>query len=94
MDIKKITMFDSTLRDGAQSEGVSYSVQDKLNIAKALDEFGVSYIEAGIPGANPKDMDFFEKASKIAFKTQSCAPSEEPLPKEWRPKMTAVFFQS
>ena len=63
MDIKKITMFDSTLRDGAQSEGVSYSVQDKLNIAKALVEFGVSYIEAGIPGADPKDMHFFEKAS-------------------------------
>lgn len=65
MNKKIIGIFDSTLRDGAQSEGVSYSVSDKLNIAKALDEFGVSYIEAGIPGANPKDMEFFEQASKL-----------------------------
>ena len=66
--MKKIQIFDSTLRDGAQSEGVSYSVQDKLNIVKALDDFGVSFIEAGIPAANPKDLEFFEKAKKLALK--------------------------
>lgn len=86
MEIKKITVFDSTLRDGAQSEGVSYSVQDKLNIAKALDEFGVSYIEAGIPGANPKDMDFFEKASKTAFKNAKLCAFGRTAPKGAAPE--------
>lgn len=66
--MKKIRIFDSTLRDGAQSEGVSYSVQDKLNITKALDAFGVSFIEAGIPAANPKDIEFFEKAKQLSLK--------------------------
>lgn len=62
---KKIEIFDSTLRDGAQGEGISFSVQDKLNIVKALDSFGVSYIEAGNPGSNPKDLKFFEAVKDI-----------------------------
>ena len=66
--MKKIEIFDSTLRDGAQSEGISFSVQDKLNIVKALDNFGVSYIEAGNPGSNPKDLAFFEQLQKICLK--------------------------
>lgn len=66
--MKKIEIFDSMLRDGAQSEGISYSVQDKLNIIKALDKLGVKYIEAGNPGSNPKDIEFFEKASQIKLK--------------------------
>ncbi len=57
----KLEIFDSTLRDGAQSEGVSFSVQDKLDIVSALDEFGVAYIEAGNPGSNPKDIEFFRR---------------------------------
>ncbi|MEZ4358016.1 MAG: citramalate synthase [Eubacteriales bacterium] len=64
----RLEIFDSTLRDGAQSEGISFSVQDKLNIVKALDDFGVAYIEAGNPGSNPKDIEFFEKASKMKLK--------------------------
>ncbi|HEY8389707.1 MAG TPA: hypothetical protein VIL26_01950, partial [Clostridia bacterium] len=44
---KRIEIFDSTLRDGAQSEGINFSIEDKLNIAKTLDDFGVTYIEAG-----------------------------------------------
>ncbi len=63
-----IEIFDSTLRDGAQSEGISYSVQDKLNIVKTLDEFGVKYIEAGNPGSNPKDIEFFEKVKDFELK--------------------------
>ncbi|MDR5659571.1 citramalate synthase [Serpentinicella sp. ANB-PHB4] len=58
---KKIEIFDSTLRDGAQAEGISFSVDDKLKIVKALDALGVSYIEAGNPGSNPKDLEFFQK---------------------------------
>ncbi len=62
---RKIEIFDSTLRDGAQGEGISFSVQDKLNIVKALDAFGVTYIEAGNPGSNPKDLKFFEAVKDI-----------------------------
>ncbi len=58
---KNIEVFDSTLRDGAQGEGISFSIDDKLNIVKALDYVGVDYIEAGNPGSNPKDLEFFEK---------------------------------
>jgi 2-isopropylmalate synthase len=58
---KKIAVFDSTLRDGAQAEGVSFSVEDKIKIVKALDELGVGYVEAGNPGSNPKDLEFFER---------------------------------
>ena len=57
---KKIQIFDSTLRDGVQGEGINFSVSDKINIVKALDELGVGYIEAGNPGSNPKDLEFFE----------------------------------
>jgi 2-isopropylmalate synthase len=58
---KKIFVLDSTLRDGAQSQGISFSVDDKLKIVQCLDNLGVAYIEAGNPGSNPKDMEFFRK---------------------------------
>lgn len=58
--MKKIVIFDSTLRDGAQAPGISFSVGDKIKIAEALDRLGVDYIEAGNPGSNPKDLEFFE----------------------------------
>ena len=62
--MKKITIFDSTLRDGAQAEGISFTAQDKIKIALALDELGVNYVEAGNPGSNPKDLEFFTHFSK------------------------------
>lgn len=68
MKKQKIEMFDSTLRDGAQSEGISFSVRDKLSIVKTLDAFGVNYIEAGNPGSNPKDMDFFRQVKNLKLK--------------------------
>ena len=55
-------VFDTTLRDGAQREGITYSVVDKLAVARLLDEFGVGFIEGGWPGAMPKDTEFFERA--------------------------------
>ncbi len=58
--MKKIYFLDSTLRDGAQSVGISFSVQDKFKIANILDGLRVDYIEAGNPGSNPKDLEFFE----------------------------------
>src|SRR3712207_5715885 len=55
-------VYDTTLRDGAQREGISYSVADKLAVARLLDEFGVGFIEGGWPGAMPKDTEFFRRA--------------------------------
>jgi 2-isopropylmalate synthase len=60
----KITIYDTTLRDGTQAEGVSFSVQDKIRIAEKLAGFGIHYIEGGWPGSNPKDIAFFEEARK------------------------------
>src|SRR4051812_620276 len=65
---KKVYLFDTTLRDGTQGEGVSLSVDDKLKIAQVLDQLGVHYIEGGWPGSNPKDEMFFEKARALKFK--------------------------
>src|SRR5918993_55857 len=58
----KIFTFDTTLRDGTQGEAVSFSVDDKLQVASKLDELGIDYIEGGWPGSNPKDKGFFERA--------------------------------
>ncbi|RPI35674.1 MAG: citramalate synthase, partial [Nitrospiraceae bacterium] len=65
--MRKIELYDTTLRDGAQSEEISFSVEDKLRIARKLDDFGIHYIEGGWPGANPRDAEFFEKAKKLKF---------------------------
>ena len=59
-----IHLYDTTLRDGTQREGLSLSVEDKLKIARVLDRLGVSYIEGGWPGSNPKDADFFRPDSR------------------------------
>lgn len=66
--MKKIKIFDSTLRDGSQGEGVSFSVEDKLKIVKSLDDLGVSYVEAGNPGSNSKDLEFFERLEELKLK--------------------------
>src|SRR6266540_3662815 len=70
-----IEIYDTTLRDGAQREGISYSLEDKLRIARRLDALGVAFIEGGWPGSNPKDVAFFahaqeeewEQATIVAF---------------------------
>jgi 2-isopropylmalate synthase len=64
----KITTFDSTLRDGAQAEGISFSVEDKLNILKTLDKLGIDIVEAGNPGSNPKDIAFFEALKTVELR--------------------------
>ena len=56
---QKISIIDSTLRDGMQGEGIAFSVEDKLNIVRALDDIGIDFIEAGNPASNPKHLDFF-----------------------------------
>ncbi len=66
--MNKIFILDSTLRDGAQGEGITFSPEDKLDIVKALDKLGVDYIEAGNPHSNPKDMEFFAQVAKLELK--------------------------
>jgi 2-isopropylmalate synthase len=61
----KVAIYDTTLRDGTQGEGVSFSVADKLAVARKLDALGVDYIEGGWPGSNPRDAEFFERARKL-----------------------------
>jgi 2-isopropylmalate synthase len=68
MEDRWIEIYDTTLRDGAQGEGLAYSVEDKLKIARCLDDLGVGYIEGGWPGANPKDGEFFERAKSLDLK--------------------------
>lgn len=66
--MNKFYLYDTTLRDGTQMEGISLSVNDKVLIAKRLDQFGVHYIEGGWPGSNPKDMAFFKEIKKAGIK--------------------------
>jgi len=63
--VPDVYLYDTTLRDGAAREGVSFSLEDKIKILKRLDSFGMHYIEGGYPASNPKDLEFFEAASKI-----------------------------
>ena len=65
---EKVAIFDSSLRDGAQAEGISFSVEDKLKLLELLDGHGIDYIEAGNPGSNPKDLEFFARAKTIQLK--------------------------
>jgi len=68
-----VTIYDTTLRDGTQGTGISFSVADKLRVAEKLDAFGVHYIEGGWPGSNPKDIAFFEEAAKREWRTARIA---------------------
>ena len=64
----KVIAYDSTLRDGAQAQGVSFTVEDKLKVIQKLDDLGIGYIEAGNPGSNPKDLAFFERVADLKLK--------------------------
>ena len=85
----KVAIYDTTLRDGSQREGISLSVADKLHITRLLDELGVDYIEGGWPGSNPKDVMYFDQVrdlelrhSKIAAfgstRRKGIAPQDDP----------------
>lgn len=66
--MKTILAYDTTLRDGAQAEDISFTLEDKLRIAERLDDFGIAYIEGGWPGSNPRDERFFREARKLRLK--------------------------
>ncbi len=69
----EVEIYDTTLRDGSQGEGINFSVMDKLRIAEKLDLFGVHYIEGGWPGSNPKDIEFFAEAKRKRWKNARLA---------------------
>lgn len=82
---KKIIIYDTTLREGMQNVGISYTVKDKIRLAKLLDKIGVSYIEGGIPGANPKDDEFYREISSVKLQNakvtafgSTCHPGMKP----------------
>src|SRR4026209_1676165 len=66
--VPEIEIYDTTLRDGTQGHGISFSVADKLRIAERLDAFGVHYVEGGWPGSNPRDIEFFAEAKHKTFR--------------------------
>ncbi len=68
-----VQLYDTTLRDGAQMEGISLSVEDKLRIAQRLDDLGMHFIEGGFPGANPKDVEFFERIQDVKLNAELVA---------------------
>ncbi len=70
---KKVYIYDSTLRDGVQGEGINFSAEDRIKVVLALDELGVSYIEAGNPTSNPKDMEFFKTLRNLKLKNAKIA---------------------
>ena len=67
--MEPVILYDTTLRDGTQGENINFSAEDKLKIAKRLDDIGIHYIEGGWPGSNPRDKRFFELAKTTKFKT-------------------------
>jgi len=71
--MKKVFLYDTTLRDGSQAEGISFSVTDKLLIVQKLDSLGVPYVEGGWPGSNPKDIEFFQKVRKLSLNNSKIA---------------------
>jgi len=65
--MKAIQLYDTTLRDGSQSEDITFTVEDKIRIAHKLDEMGMHYIEGGWPGSNPRDIEFFQRVGRVKF---------------------------
>ncbi len=70
---ESVIIYDTTLRDGTQGEGISFSVTDKIRITEKLDQFGVDYVEGGWPGSNPRDMAYFEGVKKLNLKNAKVA---------------------
>ena len=73
MSTDRVQIYDTTLRDGSQMEGISFSVEDKISITKKLDELGIEWIEGGFPGSNPKDAAYFERLKEIDLKQAQVA---------------------
>ena len=81
-----VELYDTTLRDGSQGEGVSFSIEDKLLIIKILDQLGIHYIEGGYPGSNPKDIEFFKRAQVLDLQTSEIIPFGSTYYPKYRPE--------
>ena len=90
---KKITIFDTTLRDGAQTRGVNFTVEDKISITKAMDDMGFDYIEGGWPGSNPKDIRFFQEMKKISLKNARLTSFSSTRLKNTSPEKDAILSE-
>ena len=89
--MESILLYDTTLRDGTQGEKITFSVEDKVKIAKKLDDLGIHYIEGGWPGSNVKDREFFDTVKNIAFKN-----SRITLGRPWNRRLAKkdrIFFR-
>src|SRR5260370_21307551 len=84
--MKRIHIYDTTLRDGSQGEGVNFSLRDKLNITKRLDDLGVDFIEGGYPLSNPKDAEYFQEVRKLPLKHAKVAAFGMTRRKDIRPE--------
>ena len=82
---QKVAIYDTTLRDGSQREGISFSVADKIHITRLLDELGVDYIEGGWPGSNPKDATYFEQVREIELRHSKVAAFRFHAPQRHQP---------
>ena len=89
----EVVLYDTTLRDGTQGEGISFSVEDKLKIVRRLDRLGIPYIEGGWPGSNPKDMEFFQRVGAILAAGQSL-PSAQRRPTSPEDRNLGAVIQS
>ena len=91
----RIDFYDTTLRDGAQSEDISFSLLDKLRITEKLDEFGMDFVEGGWPGSNPKDLKYFGEVKKLPLKRTKIVAFSSTIRSGARPEkdesMTAVL---
>ncbi len=87
--MEQVWIYDTTLRDGTQREGISLSLEDKLKIARKLDDFGVHYIEGGWPGSNPKDADFFKRVPHLGLKQAKISAFGSTRHKNTRPEADA-----
>ena len=87
--MSRISIYDTTLRDGSQGEGVNFSLQDKLLITRRLDELGVDYIEGGYPLSNPKDFEYFQAVRELPLQArQGRRLRHDPAQERPRPRTT------
>lgn len=91
----RLILYDTTLRDGGQGEGIAFSADDKIKIAQRLDTFGADYVEGGWPGSNPKDLEFFRRAAALVWKNARIAAfgstRKVDLPAEEDPNLRALL---
>lgn len=87
----RVDFYDTTLRDGAQSEDISFSLNDKLRITEKLDDFGIHFIEGGWPGSNPKDLQYFKEVKKLTLKNSRIVAFSSTMKANARPETDAIM---